>query len=196
MQITNPVAHHRRQAFIFLGQPAKNCLTRSCTSCLWDTLVWVVSLSLLPKQNQSCLIFTVAGTWIMLKSYCFTFISWSRSRLFYAAFQFFANPVLCLLRAQSLTVKCLVLKKWGSIHCSMAVSSLVSIKFIHSSYVLQEILGSPFVTGKDELSHLKDLHQKNQNAKPKRVSTWYFRRMLALTLEATQTSVVRCYLME
>lgn len=85
IQITNPAAHHRRPTFIFLGQPAKNCLTRSCTSCLWDILVWVVSLSLLPKQNQSCLIFTVAGTWIMLKSYRFTFRSWNRSRLFCAA---------------------------------------------------------------------------------------------------------------
>lgn len=57
-------------------------------------------------------------------------------------------------------MQCLGLEKWGSIHCSMAVSSLVSIKFIYSSCVLQEILGSPFVTGKDEVSHLKDLHQK------------------------------------
>lgn len=63
------------------------------------------------------------------------------------------------VRVQSLTVKYLGLEKWGSLHCSTAVSSLVSVKLVHSFFALQEILGSPFVTGDDEVSHMKDLHQ-------------------------------------
>lgn len=65
-----------------------------------------------------------------------------------------ADPSLCLLRVQSLTVKYLSLEKWDSLHCSTAVSSLVSVKLVHSSCALQEILGSPFVAGDDEVSHM------------------------------------------
>lgn len=76
-----------------------------------------------------------------------------------------ANPGPCLLRVQSLTVKYLSLEKWGSLHRSTAVSSLVYAKLVHSSCAHQEILGSPFVTRDDEVSHMKDLHTK-KNPKP------------------------------
>lgn len=78
------------------------------------------------------------------------------------------------VRVQSLTVKYLGLEKWGSLHCSTAVSSLVSVKLVHSSFVLQEILGSPFVTGDDEVSHMIDLQQHTYPPPKKRFSIWYF----------------------
>lgn len=77
------------------------------------------------------------------------------------------------VRVQSLTVKYLGLEKWGRLHRSMTVSSLVSIKLAHSLCALQEILGSPFATGDDEVSHMKDSHQK-KNPKPKIFNILYF----------------------
>lgn len=68
------------------------------------------------------------------------------------------------VRVQSLVGKYLSLEKWGSLHRSTAVSSLVSVRLVHSSCALQEILGSPFVTDDDEVSHMKDLHTHKKKA--------------------------------
>lgn len=106
----------------------------------------------------------------MLKIYHFTFKSRSRSRLFYAAHLHFCKSSPVSVRVQSLTVKYLSLEKWGSLHRSTAVSSLVSVKLVHSSCALREILGSPFVAGDDEVSRMKDLHMPKKN--PERFSVW------------------------
>ena len=70
-------------------------------------------------------------------------------------------------------MKYLGLEKWGNLHRSAAVSSLVSVKLVHSSCALQETVGSPLVTGDDEVSLVKDLHTLKKK-RSKRFSIWYF----------------------
>lgn len=90
------------------------------------------------------------------------------------------------VRVQNLTIKYVGLEKWGSLRCSVAVSSLVSIKLAHSPFALLEILGSPFAIGDHEISHIKDSHQK-KNPKPKIFNILYFLSMLALTWRLPKT---------
>lgn len=92
----------QRAVFIFLGQPARKHLTMPCTSCLGGALI------LLAEHSQACVIFAAAaaaGTGIMLKTYHFTFKSWSRDRLLSAAHLHFCTSHPVSVGVQSGTMR-------------------------------------------------------------------------------------------
>lgn len=117
-------------------------------SYLFPEMLQLVCLSVLPEQNQPCLI-SAAGAGVVLKTHHFASKSWSRNRPGFAARLHLCKSSPMSAGVQGLTVECSGLGKWGRLHRSAAVSSSVSVQLVHSSCALREILGSPFVAGDD-----------------------------------------------
>lgn len=117
-------------------------------------MLQLVGLSVLPEQNQPCLI-SAAGACVVLKTYHFASKSWSRNRPGFAARLHLCKSGPMSAGVQGLTVACSGLEKWGRLHRSAAVSSSISVQLVHSSCALREILGSPFVAGDDAESPKK-----------------------------------------
>lgn len=157
--ITNRVALCRRQAFVFLGQPAKNSLTRSCTSCLWDAAFGWSPFHCFPSKTSpvlSLLLLELELCWklsILLLSLEIE-VGWLMLHICISA-----NPVLCLVEFK---VSLWSTRAWksGAVFTALRLSHPLSPLSLFIPPVLsrsiQEILGSPFVVNDDEVSHMKD----------------------------------------